>query len=131
MSYKHQKRARKETILAERNVRRAVRLSRIAKPYKRPAFTPMSVDSVVIQRLEKWNTISKQEREEYPSLNLETSLKQEVIVEHDDEYLRREEAARKISEERKKMVAPLYNKGGYQYIGDAPKEIIQNLGRKV
>lgn len=131
MSYKHQKRARKEIILAERNVRRAVRLSRIAKPYKKPAFKPMTSDSVVVKQLEHWAAISKQEREQYPSLRLEVFPDQEKQVEHDDEYLMREEAAIKIAQERKKMVAPLYNKGGYQYIGDAPKEIIQNLGRKV
>ena len=131
MSYKHQKRANKKAILIGRGARRAVRLSRIAKPYKRPAFKPMTADSIVMKRLERWASISEQEHEKYPSLQLETLPRQEILVEHDEEYVRREEIANRIAEERKKMVAPLYNKGGYQYIGDAPKEIIQNLGRKI
>lgn len=47
------------------------------------------------------------------------------------EWAAREEAARKEIDRKKKMVAPLYNKAGLSYIGDAPAEIIKNLGKKV
>lgn len=49
----------------------------------------------------------------------------------EDEYKRREAAARAEIERKKKQIAPLWNKGGLQYIGDAPPEIIETLGRKV
>jgi len=50
----------------------------------------------------------------------------------EDEYARREAEAQKEIKRKKTKVAPLYNKGGYQYVGDdAPPEIIKNLGRKV
>ncbi len=50
----------------------------------------------------------------------------------EDEYARREAEAQQEIKRKKKKVAPLYNKGGLQYIDDdAPKEIIHNLGRKV
>lgn len=49
----------------------------------------------------------------------------------EQEYVQREQAARVEIERKKKQVAPLYNKGGYQYVGDAPPEIIETLGRKV
>lgn len=52
-------------------------------------------------------------------------------VDRSEEWLRREAAAHAETERKKKMVAPLYNKGGYQYVGDAPPEIIKTLGRKV
>ncbi len=48
-----------------------------------------------------------------------------------DEYQAREAKAKSETDRKKKMVAPLYNKGGYQYVGDAPPEIIKNLGKKV
>lgn len=48
-----------------------------------------------------------------------------------EEYKRREAAAHLETERKKKMVAPMANKMGYQYIGDAPPEIIKTLGRKV
>jgi hypothetical protein len=49
----------------------------------------------------------------------------------DEEMMKRETAAQEEKKRKSKMVAPLYNKGGYQYVGDAPPEIIKNLGRKV
>ena len=49
-----------------------------------------------------------------------------------EEYEAREAEAQKEIKRKKTKVAPLYNKGGYQYVGDdAPPEIIKNLGRKV
>lgn len=131
MSYKTQKRARKSAIASERLVRRSMHLARIAKPYKRPPFKAMTSESEVIKRLQNWDDISKKEHDQYPSLPLQNMVRKDPFVEHDAEYMRRECVAREIAEERKKMVAPLYSKGSYQYIGDAPKEIIQNLGRKI
>lgn len=48
-----------------------------------------------------------------------------------EEYARREAAAKVETDRKKKNVAPLANKMGYQYIGDAPPEIIKDLGKKV
>lgn len=47
------------------------------------------------------------------------------------ELIERERMARQVAEHRKTMTAPLYSKGPYQYVGDAPPEIIETLGRKV
>lgn len=43
----------------------------------------------------------------------------------------REQAAQKEIAAKRKRVAPMYSKGGYQYVGDAPDEIIKGLGRKL
>jgi len=48
-----------------------------------------------------------------------------------DDMQAREHAARIEAERRKGMVAPMWNKGGYQYLGDAPPEVIRGLGRKL
>lgn len=50
--------------------------------------------------------------------------------EQSDEMIERERLARIRSEEMKKMTAPLYSKGPYQYIGEDP-DIIKNLGKKL
>jgi len=44
-----------------------------------------------------------------------------VPPEDREEYRRREEIARRETAEKMKKVAPLYNKGGPQYIGDDPQ----------
>lgn len=62
--------------------------------------------------------------------NLPTPVKL-CQVQVSPDMLDRELQAQAIATSRKKMVAPLYNKGAYQYIGDAPPEIIKTLGRKV
>lgn len=49
----------------------------------------------------------------------------------EEEYKQREAVAKAETERKKKQVAPMWNKGGLQYIGDAPPEIIETLGRKV
>jgi hypothetical protein len=54
-----------------------------------------------------------------------------LLPSYEGELAAREQAAQKESQRRKKMVAPMFNKGAYGYIGDAPKEIIQGLGRKL
>lgn len=48
----------------------------------------------------------------------------------EDSMREREAKAREEAKRRASMTAPLYNKGPYQYIGGAPKEIIKSLGRK-
>lgn len=68
----------------------------------------------------------------YPSSSFKQSEKKQTVISMDEEEYKIREAAAKLEIERKKkMVAPLYNKGAYQFIGDAPQEIINNLGRKV
>lgn len=47
------------------------------------------------------------------------------------ELQEREDRARKETDRKRKMLAPLYNKGPVQYLGDAPDDIIKNLGKKV
>lgn len=47
------------------------------------------------------------------------------------EFQEREKIAKVEIDRKKTMVAPLYNKGGYQYIGEMPAEIIRNLGKKI
>jgi len=54
----------------------------------------------------------------------------QTIHQYNKEMIERERAAQKESERRKSMVAPMYNKGAYQYIGDAATEVIEGLGRK-
>jgi len=55
---------------------------------------------------------------------------EKVKPEYDEEMLERERKAKLVTEDLKKMTAPLFNKGGYQFIGSDP-EIIKNLGKKV
>ena len=55
---------------------------------------------------------------------------EKVKIEYDEEMLERERKAKLITEDLKKMTAPLFNKGGYQYIGNDP-DIIKDLGKKV
>lgn len=50
---------------------------------------------------------------------------------YEGEMAEREAAARVEVERKKTMVAPMYNKGAYQYVGDVPKEVLITLGRKV
>lgn len=57
------------------------------------------------------------------------SIKQKIVL--DEDMLERERLANIEIEKKKKCVGLLYNKGTYGYIGDAPEEIIKNLGKKV
>lgn len=50
----------------------------------------------------------------------------------DPEWVAREQIAQQEIEKKKTRLAPMYNKGGYQYIDpNAPEEIVKNLGKKV
>lgn len=53
-----------------------------------------------------------------------------IKEQYDGEMAEREAIAQEKIEQKKKMVAPLYSKGGYQYIGDVDNEIIKDLGKK-
>jgi len=55
----------------------------------------------------------------------------EKPIRYEGEMAEREAAAQREIERKKTMVAPICNKGGYQYVGDAPPEVVQTLGRKV
>ncbi len=55
--------------------------------------------------------------------------KNEVLEFVPDDYESREAAAQVEIAKKKKRTAPLYNKGGYQYVGD--HEDLTTLGRKV
>jgi hypothetical protein len=48
-----------------------------------------------------------------------------------DEMAEREAAALVEVAEKAKRVAPVYNKGAYQYVGGMPEEDLKTLGRKV
>lgn len=52
-------------------------------------------------------------------------------VRYEGEMAEREAAAQREIERKKTMVAPMYSKGAYQYVGDVPPEIVKTLGRKV
>ena len=66
-----------------------------------------------------------------PSRNIVDAVAPKAPIKYEGELAEREAAAQREIERKKKMVAPLYNKGGYQYVGDASEEIIKNLGKKV
>lgn len=66
-----------------------------------------------------------------PSANSPTP-KPIACAELTPDMLEREAAAQKEKQRKSKRIAPMYNKGGYQYIGDyVPAEIIHGLGRKL
>lgn len=46
------------------------------------------------------------------------------------EMKEREAIARVEAERRKKMIAPMYNKGAYQYIGGVDEAILHDIGKK-
>lgn len=65
----------------------------------------------------------------YPSLNNGVDPVRVLSkVEYTGELAKREEEARKEVEAKKKRVAPLFNKGGYQYITDGTD--LKDIGRK-
>ena len=69
--------------------------------------------------------------EELPSkgvtMGIDTAKRQEELT---AEMKEREAIARVESERRKKMIAPMYNKGAYQYIGGVDKAILHDIGKK-
>jgi hypothetical protein len=98
-----------------------------AKKQKR-VFTPLK------PRPTKWVITESMERTaSLPSAIFQKRDNPQVIESQlqPEEYRVREEAAQKEIQRKKMMVAPLYNKGGYQFIGDAPPEIIETRGSKI
>lgn len=115
----------REINAKERELR--ISLFTAKKPKKKP-FTPLrprSTKYVITEEMKKVASLPSG-----PTLNPRISSSVISLLE-DEEYSKRESLAREEIERKKSMVAPLYNKGGYQYVGDAPPEIIKNLGRKV
>lgn len=71
----------------------------------------------------------------YPSRMISYMMENNPVLEkpirYEGEMAEREALAQKEIERKKTMVAPICNKGGYQYVGDVPPEVVQTLGRKV
>lgn len=102
------------------NVQTAASNGRKVKPLpKQPSIVDVLMDMDMTRRLP-----SACDR---PIEQAVVSVKPELS----EDMVNREAVAQKEAERRKGMVAPLYNKGCYQYIGDAPAEILQGLGRKL
>jgi len=95
-----------------------------SEKYKRPAFTTLKPRQSRLVYLDQEPIPSSNEFTIDPNLHVSK-------IEYEDEMRIREEAAIKEQKRRAKMLVPLYNKGPVQYIGDAPKEIIEGLGRKL
>lgn len=94
----------------------------IAKKFKKP-FTPLS------KRLYTQPSVFP-EIKSIQTDEFNTSVK--PIVQYEDiDLAERERTAQIEIQKKKKRVAPLFSKGGYQYIGDAPPEIVKNLGKKI
>jgi len=105
--------------------RTARRVTKYGRPYKGPHVQLQCEVSGVVRR----------ETPHYPSRGIDVSQGQTIEEqstqhEYGEEMFQREQKARKEAERRKKMIAPLYNKGAYQYIGDVAEEVVRDLGRK-
>lgn len=121
------KKAKWEKIRAQKAKEReaeAAKPKEVFKPFKRE-FMPMQprVSRHVM-------TEGMQKTAALPSRTTAPSTKPAQRVQLSPEMAERELAAQQETERKKKRVAPLANKMGYQYIGDAPPEIIETLGRK-
>lgn len=92
----------------------------------------------VAKKLEKKPFVTKKptpEREKRaielaPSLQTETPFQMPVYPKYEGEMAEREAAAQVELEKKKKRVGILVNKSAYQYLGDAPPEIMYSLGKK-
>jgi hypothetical protein len=116
-------------------VREAERLANTQRRYKVPDFTPLKPRPSRFVESEEMKQVRS-----IPSLgpNAKPARSSHVGPDTSDwsneelaEWRAREAAAQAEVERKKTMVAPLYNKGGYQYVGDAPPEVVKTLGRKV
>lgn len=56
--------------------------------------------------------------------------KAETSEDLSQEMAEREALARAEADRRKKMIAPMYNKGAYQYIGGVDEAILHDIGKK-
>lgn len=114
-------------------------------PRKKPKRKPKKVVDLTPKRVKKAFVELKpraSERYQAPDTKHIPSLIDRYLAEQDPEAPKkqtiyegemadREAAAQKEIARKKTMVAPMYNKGGYQYIGDVPPEIVKTLGRKI
>lgn len=130
--YKRARARQKQQIESERGARALMRQMNVAHKYVKPEFKELSADSVILHPTRIVHLPGDNWIREKPSLGLGCSpMPETACAELDDDYVAREKAAQKIAEERKQMIAPMYSKGPYQYLGDAPKEIVRNLGKKI
>lgn len=106
-----------------------------AKP--NPNATPKRVKKAFVEMAPRESTrYQAPDTKQYPSLidrylaeQAPEAPKKQMIYE--GEMADREAAAQKEIARKKTMVAPMYNKGGYQYVGDVPADIVKTLGRKI
>lgn len=121
--------AKKRAANAE--ARAAEKKANTARAYRKPKFTelkPKESKYVITEGMKR--------AAEAPSadgyVKVGVRRKDPKIAMSRDEYDAREAEAQKEIKRKKTKVAPMWNKGGYQYVGDdAPPEIVKNLGRKV
>lgn len=130
MSRGLRKKARWEKIRQAKALERErEKMLNVRPKYKAPEFTDLKPRPSRFVETESMRHVK-----ELPSLALKPKVKTKVkkLVVRPRGWAAREAAAAIEIERKKKMVAPLFNKGGYQYVGDdAPPEIIQGLGRKL
>lgn len=108
-------------------IREAERVASVQEKYKAPEFTQLK------QKISRFVQTESMERvREIPShLSASKGLPKYVKVKRPKGWAERKMLAAAETERKKKQVGVLYNKGGYQFIGDAPPEIIRGLGRKL
>lgn len=144
MSYKTQRRKQKLLIAQQREIRAAERAANIQKKYKKPKFTPLKPRASRFVETDEMRRVRELPSLEQKPLTREqrlTHLNDHVTVavpdgfdEWTDEqvaaWAAREMEAWKEIERKKKCVAPIANKMGYQYVADLPAEQVKTLGRK-
>lgn len=64
------------------------------------------------------------------TMGINSRKKQTATIDVSAEMRRREKVAQEEAERRKKMIAPMYNKGAYQYIGGVDETILHDIGKK-
>ena len=113
--------------------RKKEREENLQRKYKRPTkifveLKPRVTRVVITDDMAKTASLPSHEHNSPIKYRPRSEPKTKFSVE---EYQRRETEAKKEIERKKKRVAVMYNKGGYQYIGDAPAEVVKDLGKKV
>ena len=104
----------------------------------KPKRKPKKAIVNVTKKLERKPFVPKkppQEREKRPielapSVETDRQFQMPQYPKYEGEMAAREAVAQAELKEKKKRVGILVNKSGYQYLGDAPADIIKGLGRK-
>lgn len=129
---------RKRKAAKERNKKALIRQqnlsSLIAPKRSKRSFTPLKPREsrfVKLPELEFIHTLPSLETNHQVNASKNVDLYEEWDQDKIDEFARREAVAKAEIARRKTMLAPLYNKGAYEYIGAMPPSIIKNLGRKI